>query len=94
MTSTMRGKEDAHDYRYFPDPDLLPLTFDDAFIDKIKKDNDVWISTGAVLFLPLLAGMKSNKKEAELLAAIKGNLVAVKQAAMKKDCKGAGYIPQ
>tara|TARA_Y100000816_G_scaffold241299_1_gene188071 strand:+ start:596 stop:979 length:384 start_codon:yes stop_codon:yes gene_type:complete len=63
-------------------------------IDKIKKDNDVWISTGAVLFLPLLAGMKSNKKEAELLAAIKGNLVAVKQAAMKKDCKGAGYIPQ
>ena len=36
MTRTMRGKEDAHDYRYFPDPDLLPLTFDDAFIDKLK----------------------------------------------------------
>ncbi len=36
MTRTMRGKEDAHDYRYFPDPDLLPLTFDDAFIEELK----------------------------------------------------------
>ena len=38
MTRTMRGKEDAHDYRYFPDPDLLPLKFDDAFIAGLKKD--------------------------------------------------------
>lgn len=36
-TRTMRSKEDAHDYRYFPDPDLLPLAFDDAFIDNIRK---------------------------------------------------------
>ena len=38
MTRTMRGKEDVHDYRYFPDPDLLPLNFDDAFIADLKKD--------------------------------------------------------
>ena len=38
MTRTMRGKEDAHDYRYFPDPDLLPLNFDDSFIAGLKKD--------------------------------------------------------
>ncbi len=38
MTKTMRGKEDAHDYRYFPDPDLLPLEFDDGFISNLKKD--------------------------------------------------------
>ena len=32
----MRSKEDAHDYRYFPDPDLLPLEFDDAFVAELK----------------------------------------------------------
>jgi len=35
-TRSMRDKEEAHDYRYFPDPDLLPLEFDDAFIDGIR----------------------------------------------------------
>jgi aspartyl-tRNA(Asn)/glutamyl-tRNA(Gln) amidotransferase subunit B len=35
-TRSMRSKEEAHDYRYFPDPDLLPLTFDDAFIERIR----------------------------------------------------------
>jgi aspartyl-tRNA(Asn)/glutamyl-tRNA(Gln) amidotransferase subunit B len=35
-TRTMRSKEDAHDYRYFPDPDLLPLVIDQAWIDEIK----------------------------------------------------------
>jgi aspartyl-tRNA(Asn)/glutamyl-tRNA(Gln) amidotransferase subunit B len=35
-TRTMRSKEDAHDYRYFPDPDLLPLEFKQEFVDKIK----------------------------------------------------------
>jgi aspartyl-tRNA(Asn)/glutamyl-tRNA(Gln) amidotransferase subunit B len=34
----MRSKEEAHDYRYFPDPDLLPLEFDDAFIAELAKD--------------------------------------------------------
>ncbi|MBB4350239.1 MULTISPECIES: Asp-tRNA(Asn)/Glu-tRNA(Gln) amidotransferase subunit GatB [Rhizobiaceae] len=37
-TRSMRSKEDAHDYRYFPDPDLLPLEFDDAFIDALRAD--------------------------------------------------------
>ncbi|NKD77096.1 Asp-tRNA(Asn)/Glu-tRNA(Gln) amidotransferase subunit GatB [Haematospirillum sp. H1815] len=35
-TRSMRSKEHAHDYRYFPDPDLLPLEFDDAFVERIK----------------------------------------------------------
>ncbi|MBL8628806.1 MAG: Asp-tRNA(Asn)/Glu-tRNA(Gln) amidotransferase subunit GatB, partial [Rhodospirillaceae bacterium] len=35
-TRTMRSKEFAHDYRYFPDPDLLPLEFDAAFVDAIR----------------------------------------------------------
>jgi len=35
-TRSMRSKEDAHDYRYFPDPDLLPLVLEQIFVDKIK----------------------------------------------------------
>jgi aspartyl-tRNA(Asn)/glutamyl-tRNA(Gln) amidotransferase subunit B len=35
-TRTMRSKEDAHDYRYFPDPDLLPLVIDEPWIESIK----------------------------------------------------------
>ena len=35
-TRTMRSKEDAHDYRYFPDPDLLPLELDDAFLEECR----------------------------------------------------------
>jgi len=37
QTRSMRSKEESHDYRYFPDPDLLPLTFTDDFVDEIKK---------------------------------------------------------
>lgn len=37
-TRTMRSKEDAHDYRYFPDPDLYPLVIEQSFVDKIKAD--------------------------------------------------------
>ena len=36
-TRSMRSKEEAHDYRYFPDPDLLPLEFKQAFVDGLKK---------------------------------------------------------
>jgi aspartyl-tRNA(Asn)/glutamyl-tRNA(Gln) amidotransferase subunit B len=36
-TRSMRSKEEAHDYRYFPDPDLLPLKLEQSFIDAIQK---------------------------------------------------------
>jgi aspartyl-tRNA(Asn)/glutamyl-tRNA(Gln) amidotransferase subunit B len=36
-TRSMRSKEEAHDYRYFPDPDLLPLEIDQAWIDEIAR---------------------------------------------------------
>ncbi len=37
-TRSMRSKEDAHDYRYFPDPDLLPLQVSDEFVNKLKSE--------------------------------------------------------
>lgn len=36
ITEAMRSKEDAHDYRYFPDPDLLPFTPEDAWLESVK----------------------------------------------------------
>jgi aspartyl-tRNA(Asn)/glutamyl-tRNA(Gln) amidotransferase subunit B len=37
-TDSMRGKEEAHDYRYFPDPDLLPLVIDEDWIETARKN--------------------------------------------------------
>jgi len=37
-TVSMRGKEEAHDYRYFPDPDLLPIVIDDAWIQRVRSE--------------------------------------------------------
>ncbi|MBX3565095.1 MAG: Asp-tRNA(Asn)/Glu-tRNA(Gln) amidotransferase subunit GatB [Sphingomonas sp.] len=53
-TRSMRSKEDAHDYRYFPDPDLLPLELDDAFLDECKAS------------LPELPDAKRGRYESEL----------------------------
>ncbi|RYD96546.1 MAG: Asp-tRNA(Asn)/Glu-tRNA(Gln) amidotransferase subunit GatB, partial [Sphingomonadales bacterium] len=53
-TRSMRSKEDAHDYRYFPDPDLLPLELDDAFLDACQAS------------LPELPDAKRGRYESEL----------------------------
>jgi aspartyl-tRNA(Asn)/glutamyl-tRNA(Gln) amidotransferase subunit B len=37
-TRSMRSKEEAHDYRYFPDPDLLPLEFSESFVEELKAE--------------------------------------------------------
>ena len=37
VTRSLRSKEDAHDYRYFPDPDLLPLELDETFLEECKE---------------------------------------------------------
>jgi aspartyl-tRNA(Asn)/glutamyl-tRNA(Gln) amidotransferase subunit B len=70
-TRSMRGKEDAHDYRYFPDPDLLPLVFDDAFIDACRAS------------LPELPAAKRARYEAQLglSAYLAGVLTAEKETA-------------
>jgi aspartyl-tRNA(Asn)/glutamyl-tRNA(Gln) amidotransferase subunit B len=37
VTNSMRGKEEAHDYRYFPDPDLVPVVIDDQWIEEVRR---------------------------------------------------------
>ncbi|MCE5264805.1 MAG: Asp-tRNA(Asn)/Glu-tRNA(Gln) amidotransferase subunit GatB [Deltaproteobacteria bacterium] len=37
VTQPMRGKEEAHDYRYFPDPDLVPIVIDEAWVEEVRK---------------------------------------------------------
>ena len=53
-TRSMRSKEDAHDYRYFPDPDLLPLELDDAFLEDCRNS------------LPELPDAKRHRYESDL----------------------------
>ena len=38
ITYSMRGKEEAHDYRYFPEPDLVPLIVDEAWVEQVRKE--------------------------------------------------------
>jgi aspartyl-tRNA(Asn)/glutamyl-tRNA(Gln) amidotransferase subunit B len=52
-TRSMRSKEEANDYRYFPDPDLLPVELDEAFIEQIRQD------------LPELPGAKRQRFSAD-----------------------------
>jgi aspartyl-tRNA(Asn)/glutamyl-tRNA(Gln) amidotransferase subunit B len=52
VTRSLRSKEDAHDYRYFPDPDLLPLELDEAFLEECRGS------------LPELPGAKRQRYEA------------------------------
>ena len=71
ITRSMRSKEEAHDYRYFPDPDLLPLELDPAWVEEIKAS------------LPELPDQKQARFEKEfgLSAYDAGVLVAEKETA-------------
>ncbi|HZV21103.1 MAG TPA: Asp-tRNA(Asn)/Glu-tRNA(Gln) amidotransferase subunit GatB, partial [Hyphomicrobiales bacterium] len=71
QTRSMRTKEEAHDYRYFPDPDLLPLVLTETWVEKLKKS------------LPELPDEKRARfvKEYELSAYDAGVLVADRASA-------------
>ncbi len=68
-TRSMRSKEEAHDYRYFPDPDLLPLEFDQAWVDEIASslpelpDDRKARFVGALGLSPYDAGVLVAEKE-------------------------------
>jgi aspartyl-tRNA(Asn)/glutamyl-tRNA(Gln) amidotransferase subunit B len=88
-TRSMRSKEHAHDYRYFPDPDLLPLVLDDAWVEEIRRG------------LPELPDAKKARFESKLgLSAYNASvLVAEKESAdfyetaLAEARKGAPGLP-
>jgi aspartyl-tRNA(Asn)/glutamyl-tRNA(Gln) amidotransferase subunit B len=63
VTRTLRSKEDAHDYRYFPDPDLLPVELDDAFLQECRAS------------LPELPGAKRKRYEAHGITPYNANVL-------------------
>ena len=71
-TRAMRSKEEAHDYRYFPDPDLLPLKFDDAFVEAARAS------------LPELPDAKKARLENELgLSGYNASVLVAEQESAK-----------
>ena len=84
VTRAMRSKEDAHDYRYFPDPDLLPLVLDQAWIDDLKAG------------LPELPDAKKERfmKDYGLSAYDAGVLVAEQTTALFYEAVATGRDPK
>jgi aspartyl-tRNA(Asn)/glutamyl-tRNA(Gln) amidotransferase subunit B len=87
-TRTMRSKEDAHDYRYFPDPDLLPLVITQAFVDALKaelpelpdaKKNRYCVSLGLSVYDAMV--LSADKASAAYFEALLGQGVEPKLAA-------------
>jgi aspartyl-tRNA(Asn)/glutamyl-tRNA(Gln) amidotransferase subunit B len=82
----MRSKEEAHDYRYFPDPDLLPLEFMQSFVDELRRE------------LPELPGAKKARLvrdyglplyDADVLSAERETADFFEQVASGRDPKAA-----
>ena len=84
VTRSMRSKEDAHDYRYFPDPDLLPLELDDAFLDECRAS------------LPELPDAKRRRYEALGVPSYNANVLTaeVETARWFDALLGAGAEPR
>src|SRR5208337_4085708 len=88
-TYSMRGKEEAHDYRYFPEPDLLPLIIDEAWEEEIRKGLPELQTVSNWIMSELLRELKSGNRSpaeaplrpshlAELLALVKDEVISGK----------------
>jgi aspartyl-tRNA(Asn)/glutamyl-tRNA(Gln) amidotransferase subunit B len=85
-TRSMRSKEEAHDYRYFPDPDLLPLEFDQAFVDGLKAHLPELPDEKKVRFI---AAYGLTPYDAGVLVAERDTADYFEEAAKGRDAKAA-----
>ncbi len=83
-TRTMRSKEDAHDYRYFPDPDLLPLELTQAYVDRIKEELPELPDQKKLRYIEAL-GLPAY--DASVIVADKDNAAFFEEAAKGHDAK-------
>jgi aspartyl-tRNA(Asn)/glutamyl-tRNA(Gln) amidotransferase subunit B len=86
VTRTMRSKEEAHDYRYFPDPDLLPLTLSEEFIERIKADLPELPEEKKARFV---SELNLSAYDAEILVAERAVAEYFEEAAAGRDAKTA-----
>ena len=83
-TRSMRSKEDAHDYRYFPDPDLLPLELSDSQISEIRSDMP---ELPDQLVERLISEYGITKYDANVIAEEKEYVHYYENSAKNRDCK-------
>jgi len=86
VTRSMRSKEEAHDYRYFPDPDLLPLVFDQAWVDRIGSDLPELPDDKKARFMNDLG---LSPYDADVLVAERTNAAFFEEVAAGRDAKTA-----
>ncbi|MFD1693904.1 Asp-tRNA(Asn)/Glu-tRNA(Gln) amidotransferase subunit GatB [Roseibium aestuarii] len=83
-TRSMRSKEEAHDYRYFPDPDLLPLEFSQAYVDELAADLPELPDDKKARFI---ADYGLSAYDADILVAEQASAAFFEQVAKGRDAK-------
>src|SRR5947207_1393622 len=87
-TRPMRSKEHAHDYRYFPDPDLLPLVLDEAWIEELRAQLPELPDAKKARFV---AEYGLRPEDAGVLVAEKATAEYFEKIAAGRDAKAAAY---
>src|ERR1051326_73616 len=87
-TRPMRSKEDAHDYRYFPDPDLLPLVLDEAWIAELRAQLPELPDAKKARFV---AEYGLRPEDADVLVAERATAEYYEQVATGRDPKAAAF---
>jgi Asp-tRNA(Asn)/Glu-tRNA(Gln) amidotransferase B subunit len=87
-TRPMRSKEHAHDYRYFPDPDLLPLVLDPAWIEELRAQLPELPDAKKARFI---AEYGLRPEDAGVLVAERATAEYFEKIAQRRDAKAAAY---